>query len=490
MIAEIIAGFMVSMAGILFFLSLKYNPSIQQWIIETSKFIYFIGHPLMDDDAKYKTLTGHFKKVFGSLAMVLVKTLVLLLFVAVIVAISSMAILLIGGGDWPGPGQWLSSLFPPYLYQAPFLIGTFLPIAVFPFIIRKKEHDAQPYSPIEKLLHYVFLGNSNVAKFLFKIELKRNRKVLDSMGPTQNVYISGMARAGTTVLMQYLGQISEFASLSYRHLPFLFMPRTWIRMRSKKKMQARERAHKDGILHSLDSYEALEEPFWRNFVGNEYIRDEFLVRYSIESGLHEKYDAFRKLVAGDKIYLAKNNNHLLRAASLHELDLEAGHNTKTIIPFREPYSQAASLLNQHQILSGLAEEDEFVKDYMEFLVHHEFGLSHKVPVLDENEPELDLPDDHFSLEYWLEIWYQFYKKAYHQFKGMDDFYFFCYEAFCKQPKASLTQLITVLEMPKNLVGSIKVKEFTPKRSPHIEPGSKYSNLYGKLVNESINMNHG
>ncbi|MCB2218999.1 MAG: sulfotransferase [Bacteroidetes bacterium] len=490
MILEIIAGFMVSMAGILFFLSLKYNQSIQQWIIETSKFIYYIGHPLWDDDAKYKTLTGHFKKVFGSLSMVILKTLVLLLFVAAMIAIVSVALLMIKGENWPGPDQWISTLFPPYLYKAPFLVGTFLPIILVPFLIRKKENEDQPYSPIEKLFHYVFLGNSNVAKFLFKIELKRNRKVLDSIGATQNVYISGMARAGTTVLMQYLGQISEFASLSYRHMPFLFMPRTWIRMRSKKKIEARERAHKDGIMHSLDSYEALEEPFWRNFDGNDYIRDEFLVSHSIESGLHEKYDAFRKLVSGDKIYLAKNNNHLLRAASLHELDQEAGHNTKTIIPFREPYSQAFSLLNQHKILSKMAEEDEFVKDYMEFLVHHEFGLSHKVPVLDENIPKLELPEDQFSLEYWLEIWYQFYKKAFHQFRGIDDFYFFCYEAFCQQPKASLSQLIEVLGMPKKLVKSIKVKEFAPKRSPHIEPDSKYSHLYTQLMNESININHG
>ncbi len=488
MILEIIAGILVSVTGILFFLSLKYNSSIKSWIIETSRFVYFLGHPLLDDDGKYEALTGHFRHVFKSLAAIILKTIALIAFVMVMVGIVSAGVYWAGGGAF---GDWgWATFYPAWLYQWPFLAGTFVPIVAIPFLAKNKPPDDQPYSPIDQLLHYVFLGNSSVARFLFRIELTRHKKKLESETPQRNVYISGMARAGTTVLMQYLGQVPQFVSLSYRHMPFLFMPRTWIKMRSKRKLAARERAHKDGIIHSLDSYEALEEPFWRNFSGPDYIRNGHLRKYEIDPDLHEQYTAFRKLVAGDRIYLAKNNNHLLRAESLSELDRESGIQSKTIIPFREPYSQAQSLLNQHQLLSEMAMEDPFVKDYMEFLVHHEFGLSHKIPVLDPEKEQPDPRGDMFSKKYWLEIWYRFYARAHQIFKAKEDFYFFCYEDFCKNPADSLESLVEVLDMPDVDADKIAVREFKPKIAGDIDPASKFSRLYRELRTEAINFNNG
>lgn len=488
MIVEVITGVVVSLLGILFFLSLKYLNSVNKWIIETSKFIYYTGHPLMDDDEKFSVITKRFKHVFLGLSMVILKTIALLAFVVILIATSSIVILLIKGETLPSihSEELLEILFPAYLYHIPFIVGTLLPILIMPFILKKKPDNTDPYSPIDKLLHYVFLGNANVAKFLFKIELLRNKKELSNPAPIQSVYISGLARAGTTVLMQYLGQINQFSSLSYRNLPFLFLPKTWIKFTSNKKAEEKERFHKDGMMHSIDSFEALEEPFWRNYAGMEYIKEDRIVSADISEDLHQKYNSFRKLVAGDKIYIAKNNNHLLRATSLHQMDEKVGNRIHTIIPFRNPYAQAKSLLNQHKNLSELQESDEFVLDYMNFLVHHEFGLSQKLSVFDNLTGQFDIPHTKNTLEYWLEVWYIFYNRAYSLFTEKQGFHFFCYETFCKEPYNSLLNISKVLQIPEESIKSLEIKKYDLKEPASSELENKYIKLYNKLAVLSIN----
>ncbi|MCF8370841.1 MAG: hypothetical protein K9H64_04410 [Bacteroidales bacterium] len=492
MILETLVGFVISIIGILFFLSLNYISSINNWIIETAKFIYYAGHPLLDDDAKFNLISNKFKLIFRSLSLVILKTIALIVFVLLIIALSSLIIVLIQGETLGNLQSTLSVdlLFPAYLYHLPFIIGSLLPLVIVPFFKKKERNESSPYSPIDKLLHYVFMGNSIIARFLFRVELSMNKKVLKSIKHTQNVYISGLARAGTTVLMQYVGQMPQFTSLSYRNLPFLFLPKTWLKITSKKKGREKERSHKDGMMHSIDSKEALEESFWRNYEGIQYIRKDCLVSHNIDKKVYLKYNAFRKLIAGQKIYLAKNNNHLLRAASLHQQDILDGNNTQTFIPFREPYSQAKSLLNQHQNLSQQQGKDEFVNDYMDLLVHHEFGLSHKVSVFDDEPGKKDFPEDQNSLEYWLEVWFLFYSKALSLFSDKEGFHFFCYEEFCKNPYHSLWAILSKLTLPETLIGSVSINKYEPGRSPYIDLNSKYSMLYNSLVSKSINCKNG
>jgi hypothetical protein len=354
-------------------------------------------------------------------------------------------------------------------------------------MLTKKEKEDDVYSGIDKLLHYVFLGNNTVAKMLFKIEVASNKNSIRAAMQNRSVYISGLARSGTTVLTQTLGKLPGLISLSYRNLPFLFLPKTWTRLFKGKRGKTTERAHKDGIKHNLDSHEALEEPFWRHYLGKDYIKEDFLLGHAIDTRTFLKYQSFRKLVAQDKIYLAKNNNHLLRASSLHSLDVEHGNTSITFITFREPYSHAASLLSQHLNLSALQQKDDFVLDYMDFLVHHEFGLNQKVTNLNTDSCDVDFKTDKTSLEYWLEVWYFFYKKAITIYSGKTGFYFFSFENFCKNPVASILSVTSLLGIPKKDVEDISMAEFIPKRPvENTDLTNKYSLLYQQLITQAIN----
>ncbi len=185
--------------------------------------------------------------------------------------------------------------------------------------------------------------------------------------------------------------------------------------------------------------------------------------------------------------MAKNNNHLLRAKSLHRLDAEKGLRTRTVIPFREPYAQAKSLLQQHNILSTLQTEDDFALDYMDFLVHHEFGLHVKTLLLDESAGELQPDADPYSLEYWLDVWYIFYRGAFDLYATEPDFSFFCYENYLKNPRGSLLSLCSFLDIAPQQLESVEVKEWKRMRTEQVEdPTPELMALYDKMTQGAIN----
>ena len=242
------------------------------------------------------------------------------------------------------------------------------------------------------------------------------------------------------------------------------------------------------MLHSLSTYEALEEPFWLHFAGPDFIQEERLIQHNVAEDIHVEYQKFRSMVAGGKTYLMKNNNHLLRAKSLHRLDAGNELTTKTVIPFREPYAQAKSLLEQHNILSKLQKEDDFALDYMDLLVHHEFGLHSKILLLGEYDDESLTASDPSCLEHWLRVWHVFYRDAFDLYAGEPDFCFFCYEKYLANPRGSLLSLCPFLDIDAKRFEAIEVKEWRRTRSEQDESTvpSDSRQLYDKLVKVAIN----
>jgi len=494
MVVDFFLGASICIISYFSFLRLNFFSSLTDWIFQISKFVYLIGHPTLTEDQIHDRIKFRFRAVLGSFVKVFFKTLffllilVSLLFAADFVSASFQEREFISLGRYSGASLWSLSILTNYA----FLSGTVIPLFIIPFLGKEKKQIKSDYTIIDKFLHYVFIGNKNVAKFLFKTELLIRKNEIGSFEEDKNVYVSGLARAGTTALMQYLGQLENFRSISYRNLPFLFMPKTGLKIFSSDHERSKERFHKDGLQHSLSSYEALEEPFWRNFMGEKYIFESSLNQHSIDQEVYSRYRKFRKLIAGERIYLAKNNNHLLRAKSLIELDGEKGSSTRTVIPFRNPVDHAKSLLKQHVLLSEEQDGDEFVRDYMDFLVHHEFGRGTKIQIF-ENGFQTKLHFEQNNINYWLEVWYSYYKSVKQEFADNDNFVFFNYENFVSHPKYSLEKIFEFLGMTTNLVNEIEFKNFSQKNTMEnymMENDSvewdKFIRLYNELLNRSIN----
>ena len=104
------------------------------------------------------------------------------------------------------------------------------------------------------------------------------------------------------------------------------------------------------------------------------------------------------------MYVAKNNNALLATfTSEHNRDFHA------VVMFREPLTHAASLRAMHQKYCAMQQDDPFVKTYMDWLAHHEFGLGQKPFKFTDQTP---LPQgDRDTLDHWLDLWINHYEAA-------------------------------------------------------------------------------
>lgn len=488
MIVELILGAVVASVTLLVFKAASIGEAASNWADSIGKFVYFSGHPLLDDDQRFARITKQYKAVTFSFVRLAIKVLLVILAVITAVAASSLVAGLIRNGVLSdlSSAHIIGSLFPRYLLHWPFLVGTLLPLALLPLLVRSRRDRDEDYSALDKFLHYLFVGHVGMAKLQFGCECLLNRKSIRS-APRQHIYVSGLARSGSTSLMQYLGQLPDYVSLSYQNMPLIFMPSTGPKLISRKKGEEKERSHKDGMKHSLSTYEALEEPFWLHHAGTDFIQEDHLAAHNVTEEVHAKYRKYRTLVARDRTYLSKNNNHLLRAGSLHRLDADSGLRTRTIIPFREPYAQAKSLLEQHNTLSTLQTGNDFALDYMDFLVHHEFGLH--IKTLCVGSP-LETPvseADPSSVQYWLDVWHHFYRAAFERYRQEPEFCFFCYEKYLEKPRESLLSLREFIGITPEQLESLEFKKWNRTRSTaEAELTAEVAALYEEMAEGAIN----
>lgn len=257
-----------------------------------------------------------------------------------------------------------------------------------------------------RLLHRMALGSTMIAEASFDMERLRYGSLARDVSQQKHVFVSGLARAGTTILMREIYQSGLFRSLTYRDMPFVLAPNLWssLSWTSRKQKEATQRAHEDGILVDFDSPEALEEVFWRVFSGAEYIRPQQLVPMRADEETIEKFRAYiGQILAGTENlrYLSKNNNNILRLGSLTQAFPQA----VILVPFRQPLQHAFSLWNQHQHFVQRHAADSFSRSYMNWLVHHEFGSDHRPFQFDPAFASAYQPEE---LNYWLELWTHVY----------------------------------------------------------------------------------
>jgi len=306
--------------------------------------------------------------------------------------------------------------------------------ATIPFIIPFPGQHKSSYSDLSQLLHRMALNNYNIAYKLFKRESRKiPRKNLERR--QDFVIISGLARAGTTSLMLDLSEISDFVSLNYANMPFLMCPNYWAKVYKPKNKGLKERSHKDGILIGLDSAEALEEYFFKVKANDSYISDSQLSQYVISQEDYNDYLDYQSIIKlnNKKVYLAKNNNFILRYESVREFN----DDFIMVILYRDPLSHAASLLDKHNDYIKQQNQDPFILEYMNWLGHHEFGENQKPFVFPDSE--VNIPGDQQSMDYWLKTWINYYE--YVISISHPNTIFIQYDSFCENPKNTIENIL-------------------------------------------------
>lgn len=191
------------------------------------------------------------------------------------------------------------------------------------------------------------------------------------------IYVTSLARAGTTIVTEMLERHPDVTSHRYSDFPNIWTPywRNDLLQKTRRETpRLQERAHRDRIRVSNDSPEAVEEVLWMHFFPGWHggRQNQVLDGSRRDAGFDAFYrDHIRKLLAvrGARRYLAKGNYNIARLAYIRELFPDA----RFLVPLRDPVQHIASLAKQHTLFLRASEQDPRTPRQLAMSGHFEFG---------------------------------------------------------------------------------------------------------------------
>ena len=285
------------------------------------------------------------------------------------------------------------------------------------------------YSELDKILHREFLGNSTLSNFFHERLISKSKTCKHSFNK-KHIFISGLARSGTTALLNKIYSTGEFGSLIYKYMPFILSPRlaNYFSRLVNSDDSSHERFHQDGIKINNYSPECLDEVIWLKF--NKNFRDgvcqhEVLHKEDLKTYLHflSKYSEIN-----NRNLVVKNNNNHIRIDSM----AKEFKSCEFIILFREPLPHCFSLLSQHLNFLNLQKSDPFILEYMNLIGHNEFGLGVKPFIYPTTSDNWYLKYDPLYINYWIKQWIETYSWIIESgITNLQNVYLVSYELLCE-----------------------------------------------------------
>ncbi len=212
---------------------------------------------------------------------------------------------------------------------------------------------------------------------LGNFETKCMKRKLRKINIEKPIYVIGLARAGTTITVEMIGEHPDVAFHMHMHLIDPFIPQILHYIAKllpfifRKKV---ERVHKDGLAINRNSPEAVEEMLWMRFFDE--LHNEQLSNIKDSNTSNPKFEKFytesiRKLMISKKStrYVTKNNYNITRMEYLHKLFPDV----KFVLVIRHPINHIASYIKQERIFLDLEKENDKIRDWITKVGHIEFG---------------------------------------------------------------------------------------------------------------------
>lgn len=198
------------------------------------------------------------------------------------------------------------------------------------------------------------------------------------------IFVTGLARSGSTVLLELLSRCLRIGTHRYCDFPFLATPWLWNRFQQRFANPATkapvERPHRDRIVITPESPESMDEPIWQSWFP--WIHRRNSIHEISESTDNPRFVSFYKehinkilLLRNANRFASKNNYHFTRIEYLTKLFPDA----RIIIPIRDPISHVDSLVRQHKLFSSYAKSTPNLGSYLQAAGHYEFGPQ-RIPI--------------------------------------------------------------------------------------------------------------
>ena len=198
--------------------------------------------------------------------------------------------------------------------------------------------------------------------------------------------------------------------------------------------------------------EAFDEFFFKMFSNNDEIYEfKNLIKLILKSQNKERY-------------LSKNNLNYKKSRSINVFISQF----KFYNYYKRTLSTCIFTLRQHVNFLDLQTKDNFIRNYMNYLSHNEFGIDHipwNNPIEYKNTKDIN---------YWLEQWILFYKKIFDKYSKSKFYIFAIYEKIYQKKNFNL--LINKIDV-KNLTYS----HFFNTREKYKIDSKLDTNLYNKAI---------
>lgn len=316
----------------------------------------------------------------------------------------------------------------------------------------KQEKSADVHVPTAlHLQSRFFAATAKLWHQLGKLESSVLRDDLEEIKIQKPVYVSGLARSGTTILTEMLEKHPDLTSHHYSDFPNIWTPywRNYLLQKTRKgELVAGERAHKDRIKITNDSPEAVEEVLWSYFFpechasSTDNTLDKGISNPAFESFYSEHIQKLL-LVRESPRYLAKGNYNLGRFLYILKLFPDA----RFLIPYRNPVNHIASLIKQHKFFLQAGAENPRVAHQLALSGHYEFGPKRSAVHLGNDEQHQSITDawsEGREVEGWALYWAASYRFVLDQARSHEDLakasLFISYEDLCSHSEETIDHI--------------------------------------------------
>ncbi len=268
------------------------------------------------------------------------------------------------------------------------------------------------------------------------------------------IYIAGLARSGSTILLETLARHPDVATHRYRDYPLVFTPYWWNRWLdrvARRNERPVERSHKDGIAITSHSPEAFEEMLWMAFFRG--LHDPSNAASLADSAAdHRGFAKFyvehiRKLLAvrGRRRYVAKGNYNVTRLGYLLRLFPDA----RFVVPVRDPVWHIASLMKQQALFTKGQRNNPAAVRHLQRVGHFEFGQDRRaIAVGDPGRAAeiMALWQGGAEIEGWARYWALVHNYVARVLAESPDIraatYVVRYEDLCRTPRETLSAVLS------------------------------------------------
>ena len=309
-------------------------------------------------------------------------------------------------------------------------------------------------------LHYYLYTHPQLLYALSALEDQLLRNRLCEISIHAPIYVTGLARSGTTLVTEFIAKHDGITSHQYRDFPFLHIPY----FRSKLSFPIRravpqERAHQDRMMVSPTSPESFEEIFWAHFIAD--LHNPQQPSAIGASASHPAFEAFyrthiQKLLLARKAsrYLAKANYNLTRIPYIRVLFADA----KFIIMQRDCEGFVASCLKQDQLFCQQQQHNPNQLLHTNMTQHFEFGLNKRPINFGNSEETLTISRlihssaRHDQIEGWARYWKEGQRYVTSLLANPDIAASLClisYNELCTSPETTLQHIGDFLQLDRD-----------------------------------------